>query len=256
MLDTVSRERDDARLELAAASRTAAGRQGPRKPILIVLHQHHSSPGRIGYELTTLGHALDIRRPRFGDPLPETLAEHDGAIIFGGPMSANDPDDWIRREIDWIGVPLKENKPYLGVCLGAQMLARQLGARVARHEGAEVEIGYYDLTPTCPTASAWPQRIYHWHGEGFEIPAGARRLATSNGPFPNQAMAIGRAVGVQFHPEITWSMVNRWTTTAARRLVEPGAQPRDRQLADHLLYAPAVHGWLHTWLDTWTGHAR
>ena len=63
-------------------------------------------------------------------PLPETLENHAGAVIFGGPQSANDKDDFIRREIDWLKVPLKEKKPYLGICLGAQMLAQQLGAKV------------------------------------------------------------------------------------------------------------------------------
>ena len=69
---------------------------------------------------------LDIRRPRFGDPLPHTLeANHAGAVIFGGPMSVNDPDGFVRDEIEWIKVPLAEQKPLLGICLGAQMLARQ-----------------------------------------------------------------------------------------------------------------------------------
>ena len=71
----------------------------PRKrPILIVLHQESSSPGRLGLILQSRGFALDIRRPRFGDPLPETLEQHDGAVIFGGPQSANDPDDFIKVE--------------------------------------------------------------------------------------------------------------------------------------------------------------
>ena len=60
-------------------------------PVLIVLHQETSTPGRVGNALRALGHPLDIRRPRFGDPLPETLDGHAGAVIFGGPMSANDP---------------------------------------------------------------------------------------------------------------------------------------------------------------------
>ncbi len=85
------------------------------QPFLIVLHQETSTPGRIGYALRQRGHALDVRRPRFGDPLPETMAGHAGAIIFGGPMSANDTDDFIRREIDWLRVPLKEKKPFLGI---------------------------------------------------------------------------------------------------------------------------------------------
>jgi len=99
----------------------------PSRRVLIVLHQEQSTPGRIGRLLRERGIALDIRRPRFGDPLPATLSDHLGAIVFGGPMSANDDDDYVRREIDWIGVPLAEDKPFLGICLGAQMLARHLG---------------------------------------------------------------------------------------------------------------------------------
>src|SRR5665811_1802607 len=107
-------------------------------PVLIILHQETSSPGRVGNALRALGHPLDIRRPRFGDALPETLDNHAGAVIFGGPMSANDPDDFVRQEIDWIAVPLREQRPFLGICLGAQMLAMQLGARVAPHPAGPV----------------------------------------------------------------------------------------------------------------------
>ncbi len=99
----------------------------PARPVLIILHQESSTPGRVGNALRALGYALDIRRPRFGDSLPATMDGHSGAVIFGGPMSANDGDDYISREIDWIGVPLRENRPFLGICLGAQMLARHLG---------------------------------------------------------------------------------------------------------------------------------
>jgi len=109
-------------------------------PVLIILHQETSTPGRVGNVLRALGHGLDVRRPRFGDPLPETLDGHAGAVIFGGPMSANDPDDFVRREIDWIEVPLREQRPLLGICLGAQMLAMQLGAKVAPHPEGRAEI--------------------------------------------------------------------------------------------------------------------
>ena len=63
------------------------------RPVLVVLHQEASTPGRVGNALRALGHPLDIRRPRFGDVLPATLEAHAGAVIFGGPMSANDSDD-------------------------------------------------------------------------------------------------------------------------------------------------------------------
>src|ERR1700724_3862442 len=127
---------------------TAPSTPEPLLPVLIVLHQETSTPGRVGNALRALGHTLDIRRPRFGDPLPETLDLHAGAVIFGGPMSANDPDEYVRREIDWIAVPLLEPRPYLGICLGAQMLAKQLGAQVAPHPEGRVEVGYYPIRPT------------------------------------------------------------------------------------------------------------
>ena len=85
------------------------------RDILIILHSESSTPGRIGHMLVEKGYRLDIRRPCLGDLLPQRLENHAGAVIFGGPMSANDPDDWIAREIDWIGVALEEQKPFLGV---------------------------------------------------------------------------------------------------------------------------------------------
>src|SRR3984893_12309981 len=164
----------------------------PLRPVLIVLHQETSQPGRVGNVLRAHGHGLDIRRPRFGDSLPETLEEHAGAVIFGGPMSANDPDDYVRREIDWIAVPLREQRPLLGICLGAQMLAMHLGARVAPHREGRAEIGYYPIRPT-PAGLAlsqhWPDQVYHWHREGFELPAGAELLAEGS-DFPVQAFRV------------------------------------------------------------------
>jgi len=119
----------------------SAARPEARLPVLIILHQESSTPGRVGNALRALGHPLDIRRPRFGDSLPDTLAQHAGAVVFGGPMSANDSDDYIRHEIDWIEIPLREQRPLLGICLGAQMLAMQLGAKVAPHSQCRAESG-------------------------------------------------------------------------------------------------------------------
>ena len=68
------------------------------KKILIIVHQETSTPGRIGMMLRAMGFALDIRRPCLGDPLPETMDQHAGAVVFGGPMSANDPEPWIARD--------------------------------------------------------------------------------------------------------------------------------------------------------------
>lgn len=222
-------------------------------PVLIVLHQENSTPGRIGTVLRNLGFPLDIRRPRFGDPLPVSMAMHAGAVIFGGPMSANDPDDFIRREIDWIAVPLAENKPYLGICLGAQMLARLLGAKVGPHPEGFVEIGYYPIRPTelgRKLCGPWPDHVYQWHREGFDLPAGCELLAEGD-IFPVQAFRCGTGYALQFHPDVTHATMCRWTTRGHERLHLPRAKPRAQHFADRAVYDLAARVWLASFLDHW-----
>ncbi|MCV6546497.1 MAG: glutamine amidotransferase [Cohaesibacter sp.] len=225
--------------------------------ILIVLHQENSIPGRVGWMLERRGFHLDIRRPRFGDPLPLHMDDHAGAVIFGGPMSANDPDAFVKREIDWIHVPLADDKPFLGICLGAQMLAKQLGGSVAERQDGQVEIGYYPVHPTQSGSQllAWPERVYQWHGEGFSVPKDADLLARGD-LFANQAFRYGRcAYGLQFHPEVTLAMMNRWTVKASERLKLPGAKHRNDHFRNRFLFDPAVERWLTQFLDLWIGKA-
>lgn len=226
-------------------------------PVLIVLHQENSTPGRIGNALRSLGYRLDIRRPRFGDPLPESLSAHAGAVVFGGPMSANDPDDYVRREIDWIEVPLVEQRPFLGICLGAQMLAMHLGARVAPHAEGRVEAGYYPIRPTPAgrkLCAHWPDEVYHWHREGFQLPAACELLA-EGGDFPNQAIRFGSAFGLQFHPDVTYAMMCRWTACGGDRLDMPGACPREQHFAGRARYDVVERAWLKQFLDGWLARA-
>jgi GMP synthase (glutamine-hydrolysing) len=226
---------------------------GP-EPVLVVLHQERSSPGRVGHHLKARGFTLDIRRPALGDPLPETLARHSGAVIFGGPMSANDDSEFIKRETEWLSVPLKEQKPFLGICLGAQMLARHLGAKVDVHPEGMAEIGYYPLRATaagralCPN---WPDHVYQWHREGVDLPHGAELLAEGD-TFSVQAFRYGRsAYGVQFHAEVSHAMMCRWTTRGHARLELPGARPRAAHFADRPVHDLAIRTWLAEFLDRW-----
>jgi GMP synthase (glutamine-hydrolysing) len=224
------------------------------KPVLVILHQEASTPGRIGRLLQAQGHKLDIRRPRYGDPLPETLCFHAGAVIFGGPMSANDPDDFIRREIEWIKVPLRENAPFLGICLGAQMLAAHLGHRVYAHPEGRMEAGYYPITPT-PAAETmfggeFPRRVYQWHREGFDKPAGATLLATGT-DFECQAFCQQQAFGVQFHPEVTYAMMCKWTVLGAHNLSTPGARPARGHMEGWFEHDGPVARWSEAFLRSW-----
>jgi GMP synthase (glutamine-hydrolysing) len=221
--------------------------------ILVVLHQETSSPGKLGQMLRAKGYALDIRRPRFGDPLPDTMAGHAGAIIFGGPMSANDPDDFVRQEIDWIGVPLREGAPFLGICLGAQMLIKHLGGTVCSHCEGCAEIGFYKLhaTEEGQRLIQWPDTVYQWHREGFDLPEGTTLLARGD-IFENQAFSCdGTAFGLQFHSELTYAMACRWTTRGAARLTLPMARPRHEHMEGWFRYDPPVRTWLWNFLDIW-----
>jgi GMP synthase (glutamine-hydrolysing) len=227
-----------------------------KKPVCIVLHHRvHFGPGHVGHWFRRNGHELDIRKPRYGEPLPETLEGHCGAVILGGPMSANDKDDYIRRETEWIGVALEAGKPLLGVCLGAQMLANHLGAKVALHPEGLVEMGYYPIAATQEGArlGPFPDHAYQWHSEGFELPRGARLLAASPGAFPNQAFACGSAVGVQFHPEITYAQIHLWTGRSSASLGLKGARERHEHIEGHIAHAPKVHAWLDCFLSRWIG---
>ena len=220
-------------------------------PILIILHQETSSPGRVGRLLQERGFPLDIRRPALGDDLPDTLAKHSGAIIFGGPQSANDNDDYVKREIDWLSVPLKENRPYLGICLGAQMLVRHLGGQVAAREGEITEIGWYPIRPTEQGRKLmdWPDMVYHFHREGFDLPAGATLLAEGDA-YQNQAYRYGdNAWGVQFHAELTQAMMHRWVVKASHRFTMPNAQDGKQHLEGRLLYDAKLKAWLEQFLD-------
>ena len=234
---------------------SAPCRPGPAGRILIVVHQPRSTPGRIGLKLAARGLALDVRRPCLGEPLPERLDEHAGVIIFGGPQSANDTDAYLADEIDLIGRALKQNAPFLGVCLGAQMLVRQLGGNVKPHPQGRAEIGYYPIRATEAGRSLtpdWPSHVYQWHREGFDVPAGAALIAEGDGDFAAQAIRVGdSALGIQFHPEVTRAMVHRWTTKGAERLELPGAQPREAHIMGRLMYDDQVDSWLEAFLDSW-----
>ncbi|MCP8938780.1 glutamine amidotransferase [Alsobacter sp. SYSU M60028] len=226
--------------------------------ILIVLHQEHSTPGRVGRLLAERGYALEVKRPPLGCVLPESLEDYAGVVVFGGPMSANDEHEWLRRQTDWIGDVLKSGTPYLGLCLGAQMMVRQLGGRVEPHPHGHAEIGYYPLSPTAAGVEAakeigapWPAWVYQWHREGFDLPSGVVSLATGD-LFPNQAIRFGEsAYGLQFHPEVTYAMMCRWTTRAHERMAMPGARQRHEHLEGWFQHDPHVRSWLDAFLDHW-----
>lgn len=229
-----------------------------KNPVLLVLHQENSSAGRVGKRLRALGYPLDVRRPRFGQALPRTLAEHSGAIVFGGPMSANDDEQYIQDEIDWLSVPLDEGAPLLGLCLGAQMLARNLGAKVGPRADEMVEVGFYPLRATDAGRRLveWPDTVHHFHREGFNLPHGATLLAKGE-LFTNQAFSYGdTAFAIQFHIELTAAMVEMWTARSAELGPRPGAQPAELHFEGRAQHDWKTQAFLDRFLDLWLARDR
>jgi GMP synthase (glutamine-hydrolysing) len=213
---------------------------------------------RVSAWLAAAGYQLDWRLTPEGDPLPEADEGHAACVVYGGAQSANDGDDkpYIADVLDWIPRWLDAGRPFLGLCLGAQLLAKAHGARVERHPEGLHEIGYVPVQPTVAGRDFLSDRlyVYHWHNEGFDLPEGAELLV--EGPtFPNQAFRLDeRTYGLQFHPETTPTIFTRWMDEAGHLLDEPGAHGRERQLADAEIHDAQLAGWLDGFMQRWVGH--
>ena len=148
-----------------------------------------------------------------GATMPD-IAAYDALIFLGGPMSVNDDLLYLGSEMELIRQAMARRQPILGICLGAQLIARALGATVRRNSAKE--IGWYGLRFTeCAGADRLfhglsEETVFHWHGETFDLPAGAELLASSD-LCRNQAFRIGEFVyALQFHLEVTPDIIADW----------------------------------------------
>lgn len=222
--------------------------------VLLVTHSAWRE-SRVSPMLQAKGYAIEWCCPAKGECLPVDTGAYAGTVVFGGAQSANDgpTTPYIQQEIDWIGDYVSAGRRYLGICLGGQLLARALGARVARHPQGVNEIGYYPLQATPAGRALFPEglHVYHWHQEGFELPAGAELLARGDA-FPNQAFRYGDAAyGLQFHPEVRPTDARAWIDTVPDQLSRPGAQAREIQEAGFVRHDVALAAWLDVFLDHW-----
>jgi GMP synthase-like glutamine amidotransferase len=179
-------------------------------PLRAQVFQHvpFEASGCIGDWLAAAGARVGTTHWHADAELP-SLADVDLLVVMGGPMSANDEATlpWLVAEKRFIREAIEAGKPVVGVCLGAQLIAAAMGGRV--YPNAEKEIGWFPLYAVPATAQtplfSFPAqaRVFHWHGETFDLPAGATRLARSDA-CANQAFQLGRRViGMQFHLETT-----------------------------------------------------
>jgi GMP synthase-like glutamine amidotransferase len=185
--------------------------------ILIVKHIDIEGPGTLGDFLKEQGEPFTIVELGAGEPLPADPRAFKAVVVLGGPMNVDEENKYtfLKPENDFIQKVLKTHVPYLGICLGSQLLAKAAGARVVR--SPVKEIGWYRVQLTAegkkdPLFNGFSEQdpIYHWHGDMFEIPVNGRLLARAEG-CPHQALKVGsNAYGIQFHVEVTDKSIREW----------------------------------------------
>jgi GMP synthase (glutamine-hydrolysing) len=184
--------------------------------LLGVIHGADVRAGVFGPVATARGHRLEEWSLAWDTPLPRPLDAYGGVLVFGGAMHADQEGHhpWLREENLFLRRLLDLHIPVLGICLGAQLLAKAAHAPVRPAESSE--IGWYpvELTEEAaddPLLAGLPQRFdsFQWHHYTYDVPAGAVELARSD--VCTQAFRLGdSAWGVQFHPEVTFEQVERW----------------------------------------------
>jgi GMP synthase-like glutamine amidotransferase len=189
--------------------------------VLVLQHIACEPPGV--YEDVLDEHGATIHRVELdeGDPLPDWRA-FDAIVAMGGPMGALDDDEhpWLTDEKRLIAEAVRSGLPFWGVCLGVQLLAASLGARV--YPGPAPEVGVLPVLLTDealadPVFAGTPRELLslQWHGDTFDLPDGATRLAGSPA-YPNQAFRVGaEAYGVQFHLEVSPALAREWADVPA-----------------------------------------
>ncbi len=229
------------------------------KKILVLQHEAHEGIGAFEPLFHKPGQQVITKKLYSGDqvPLDEELCEYSGVVLMGGSISANDGDKlkFIADELKMIPQAIQLRLPILGVCLGAQLIAKALGAKVTR--GPQKEIGWYPLT-LAPASNKdpifgmlpSPAVLFQWHGETFDIPSGGMRLAGS-ALYINQAFRyMDRVYGLQFHPEMTDSMLRNWVEIGEQEIIDAGLNPK-QILTDMLKYIPGMRRWAHQIATGW-----
>lgn len=212
--------------------------------VWVIQHVNCETLGIITDVLKARGISFEYIRPFEGQPVPTEMGEAKGLIILGGPMGVYEQDlyPFLSQEIRLIQkAALRQGRPVLGICLGSQLLAAALGAKVTK--GHMKEIGWYPVTLTDAAGQdpLWTGMersfiAYHWHGDIFELPRGAVSLAYS-GLTEHQAFRYGqKAYGILFHLEVTEEMIQEMVRIFKEELRGSGIDGSEivERATDHL----------------------
>jgi len=222
------------------------------KRILVLEHMEHAAPDGGLAHLQARGVQAQVVHAWQGQPLPE-LEGVDGLLVMGGPQMVTDlpSQPWMQAEIALMRAALERGTPMMCICLGAQMLAHALGATVAPDPEGRIAWRFHRLSALPAADNPIPDGLTVLSGnfQGFSMPQGAERLATTDGPWANQAFRIGPALATQFHPEVTRGILDTWQAELAPHVHKPGATTIDQQDADFARHDPALKAWYRGELD-------
>ena len=224
------------------------------RKVLFILHQKTSLPGDIGNKFIDRDYDIEICRPPLGDDLPSNLNDYSAIIVFGSPGSINDDDEFIKKEINWLKKVIVSNVPYLGICFGAQLLAKYLGSEIKTNSKGLSEIGFYKITPTDigKELFKFQDTFFQFHSEGFDLPIGCELLARGD-IFSNQAFRYKNCYALQFHPEVNLSLHIRWIYLVLlknpNKLFVNGAQNILMQFFFRFKYNRSISNWLDYFID-------
>jgi len=199
------------------------------KNVLHIQNGPHDKPGLFEKAMSSVGVSLTTMHAWRGEPVPSTLRGFDGLSLGGGGMSAYETDKYpfLKDEMRLVRDAAMADKPIYGMCLGAQVMAAALGAKV--YPNREREIGFYEieLLPEANEDALWKDCAARmapmsWHGDTFDLPEGAVRLASS-ARTPNQMFRLGRAIyGFQFHLEVDEPLLTEMVESSRQGLVQQG----------------------------------
>jgi len=222
---------------------------------LVIQHLGIEPPALIGETIESAGHTITAIHLDKGDSLPDSN-NFDGFVIMGGPQSANDERDYIRIELAWVKEALDTKMPMLGICLGAQIMAKAAGAEVFKSQFRK--LGWHPVYHTIETGNdpllkvmpdALP--VFQWHGETFSL-TDTMTLVATHPDVPSQAFRLGKAqYGLQFHVEVDESMIEAWIASGESERAFLGTKGISLLHRESSLYLGSMQNFCRNMVNNW-----